>query len=336
MLERPPSSIVSARPRASFPIPHVTDRTSLGSGAEFDRIRAIWRRLGDRAQGAGDDCAIVELDGVRFAISTDLAVEGTHFRIGWLAPAEIGWRVTAASLSDLAAVAATPAGVLVSVAVPREWPPEHLSDFMEGVGEAAASVGAVVWGGDLVRGERVLVDVVAVGRLEAAPVLRRGARPGDQLWVTGALGGPFMALAAWDAAREPEESARARFAHPEPRIAAGRWLREQGARAMIDISDGLLADAGHLAAASGLGWTIDVDRVPVHPAAEVPDVALASGEEYELLVALPADTDPSVAEEFRRRFELPLTRVGQADQEQGVRLMREGKRVWAPKGYEHF
>lgn len=310
--------------------------TSLGPGAEFDRIRRIWARLGERAVGGGDDCAIVRVGAERLAISTDLSIEGTHYRLGWLSADEIGWRATAAALSDLAAVAAQPMGVLASVAAPREWPEEQLADLMAGAGDAAASVGAVVWGGDLVRSDRVAVDVTVVGRVDGEPVLRRGASGGDGLWVTGRLGGPFMALAAWDARREPDETARARFARPEPRIAAARWLRDRGARAMIDLSDGLVADAGHFAAASGVGWTIDVDQLPLHSSVEAPEVALVSGEEYELLVALPPGTDDAIAADFAGAFDLPLTRIGRADQPDGVRLMRDGTRVWAPKGFEHF
>jgi thiamine-monophosphate kinase len=105
---------------------------------------------------------------------------------------------------------------------------------------------------------------------------------------------------------------------------------------LIDISDGLVGDAGHLAAASGAGLVIDVDRVPLHPSVEVSDMALVSGEEYELLVALPSDFDFSAASEFSECFGLPLTRIGQVERESGVRLVREGKRVWTPKGFEHF
>lgn len=314
----------------------MTGHTPLGPGGEFDRIRAIWERLGERASGLGDDAYVVELDGWRLAVSTDVSVEGTHFRVGWLQPFEIGWRAAVASLSDLAAVAAEPLGVLVSVGVPRDWPQEHLSDLMEGVGEAASEVGAKVWGGDLVRAESLVIDVVSVGLCHGAPLLRKGARAGDGLWVTGRLGGCFMAVAAWGAGREPDWSARERFAGPRPRIREAQWLRDRGARASIDISDGLVGDAGHLAAASAVGLLIDVDLVPVHPSVEVSDIALVSGEEYELLVVMPPEFDASAAREFAQRFGLPLTRIGQVEGEDGVRLIREGKRVWAPKGFEHF
>ncbi|MGD2135270.1 MAG: thiamine-phosphate kinase [Gemmatimonadales bacterium] len=314
--------------------------TPLGPGAEFDRIRSAWRRLGTRARGLGDDCAIVEPEGEavgeRLAVSTDLVVEGTHFRPGWLEPRELGWRAAAAALSDLAAVAASPWGVLASVGMSPEWPEDHLAELMAGVGDAAQSVGASVWGGDLVRSARLVLDVVVVGRVDR-PVRRVGATPGDALWVTGALGGPAAALAAWLAGTEPDREARERFARPAPRIAEARWLAEHGARAMIDVSDGLLADARHLAAASGVRILIERDRVPVHAAASAVDQALTGGEEFELLVALPDGVDPGA--EFGAAFEAEMTRVGEVGQvsEVGeVVLLAGGEVVELPRGFEHF
>jgi thiamine-monophosphate kinase len=292
--------------------------------------------LGQTALGAGDDCAFVEIGGERLALSIDLSVEGTHFRLGWMTPEEVGWRATSAALSDLAAVAAEPLGLLVSLAVPPEWPAEHVSEIMEGVGAAASAAGASVWGGDLVRGRHAVVDVCVVGRLSQSPVRRSGAQAGDELWVTGRLGGPFAALAAWNANTEPDAAARERFVHPVPRLKEATWLRDHGARALIDLSDGLVPDAGHLAAASRVGWTIDVDAVPLHPAAEAPEVALASGEEYELLAALPPGVSDADSRAFESRFGIPLTRIGRADQVEGVRLVRDGKRVWVPEPYRHF
>jgi thiamine-monophosphate kinase len=313
-----------------------TGFTPLGAGEEFDRIRAIWRRLGSTVAGAGDDCAFVEIGGERLALSIDLSVEGTHFRLGWMTPEEVGWRAASAALSDLAAVAADPLGVLVSLAVSPERPAEQVVEIMEGVGGATKAVGASVWGGDLVRGQSLVLDVCVVGRLGGVPLGRGGAQAGDELWLTGRLGGPFAALAAWNAGSEPDASARERFVRPVPRLEEAKWLRDHGARALIDVSDGIVPDAGHLAAASGVGWTIEVDAVPLHPAAEVPEMALAGGEEYELLAALPPGLSDADAAAFESRFGIPLTRVGRADQAEGVRLVREGKRVWMPETYRHF
>jgi thiamine-monophosphate kinase len=313
-----------------------TRAKALGPGPEFDRIRGIWRRLGDAVVGAGDDCAIVEVGTERLALSTDLSVEGVHFRLGWMSPAEVGWRAAAAALSDLAAVAAVPTGVLVSLGVPDGWPEGHVADLMEGVADATRAVGAVVWGGDLIRSERVIVDVAVVGRLEGRPVLRGGAGVGDELWVTGSLGGPAAALLAWEAGTEPDQTARERFVHPVPRVAEAQWLRDHGATAMIDLSDGLAADATHLAAASQVRCTIDADRVPVHPAAPGALDALASGEEYELLLSLPAGPAEALSPPFREQFGLALTRIGMVEDGEGVGVTHQGRPVEIANAFRHF
>ena len=317
---------------------------SLGPGGEFDRIRGIWQRLGSRVQGAGDDCAIIEAGTERLALSTDLSIENVHFKLGWLTPEEIGWRATAAALSDLAAVAATPMGVLVSLGVSSEWPEEHVAMLMDGAGKAVEAVGAVVWGGDLTRNDKLVVNVTVIGRLDGEPVLRSGAQAGDDLWVTGTLGGPGAALAAWQRAEEPEATARERFVHPVPRVAEAKWLRDRGAKAMIDLSDGLAADVAHIAAASGVCCTIDADLVPTAgrdgwtvgrldgwTAAE----ALTSGEEYELLVAMPP-LSTSLAQEFQSRFGIPLTKVGDVTAGSGSRIIQNGNPIEVRGAFRHF
>lgn len=310
--------------------------TSLGPGAEFDRIRAIWRRLGNRAAAVGDDAALVAVGGERLAFSCDLSVEGRHFRLDWLAPREIGWRAAAAALSDLAAVAAEPVGLLAAVGVPEGREGDFLEELMEGIADAAAFVGAVVWGGDLVRSGAVTVDVAVVGRAPHA-VRRAGANPGHVLWVTGALGAPHEAVAAWERGEAPTPGLRARYAHPEPRVREAAWLRDRGATAMLDISDGLIGDAGHLAAASGVALLIEAERVPVHPAVPAASAAaLVGGEEYELLVALPEAFPDADAAEFRRRFALPLTHIGTVTDGAGVTVRRAGRPIDVAGGYSHF
>jgi thiamine-monophosphate kinase len=201
----------------------------------------------------------------------------------------------------------------------------------------------VVWGGDLVKSERVLVDVFVVG-LADRPVERRGAMPGDGVYVTGRLGGPRAAVDAWLAGKRPAPAARARFAHPVPRVAEARWLRDHGATAMIDVSDGLVGDAGHLAAASGVALEIDGALVPLLEA--IPqmsaDFALIGGEEYELLVTLPdaahaaRAAHAADAAEFEQRFGLPLTRIGTVKAGSGVTVLRDGQPLPVPGAFSHF
>ncbi len=228
-----------------LPASHV----ALGPGAEFDRIRKIIGVLGVQAGRLGDDCGLVEQQDGFLALSTDVSVEGVHFRLDWITFEEVGWRATAAALSDLAADAADPIGVLCAVTMPRSSPESYLLEIMAGVRNAAAAVEAQVLGGDLSSGPVWSVAVTVVGHTRR-PMGRSNAEAGDGVWVTGTLGGARAALHAWLNGRQPLDRARKRFAHPEPRIAAGRWLAQHGATAMIDLSDGLAGDSRHLAAAS--------------------------------------------------------------------------------------
>ncbi|HEV2751706.1 MAG TPA: thiamine-phosphate kinase [Gemmatimonadales bacterium] len=320
-----------------------TESLRLGAGGEFDRLRAIFARLGAGARGLGDDCALVTVAGRTLAISMDLSLEGVHFRTDWLSFREIGWRAAAAAISDLAADGAEPLGVLVSLGLPvrgrgrGKRRADPATEIMAGVGAAARNVGAHVLGGDLVRSPRYLVDVCAFG-LAARPLRRSGARPDDGVWVTGRLGGAGLALAAFKArrAKRLRAATRRRFTRLVPRIAAGRWLARPGrGHAMIDISDGLVGDAGHLAAASGVAIAIELERVPCWPGA-TPRDAVRSGEEYELLVALPRGFRERNARAFRRATGLPLTRVGVCTAGHGLRIMENGRLITPPRGFDHF
>ncbi|HMH84216.1 MAG TPA: thiamine-phosphate kinase [Gemmatimonadales bacterium] len=311
----------------------------LGPGGEFDRLRAIFATLGAAGRDLGDDCALLPVGGRTLAVTIDLSLEGVHFRTDWLSFREIGWRATAAALSDLAAEGAQPLGVLVSLGIPSNVQratgnASPAVQIMAGVGAVARSVRAGVLGGDLVRSARYLVDVCVLG-LAARPVRRSGARPGDGLWVTGRLGGAGLALAALRAGRRVAPALRRRYARPVPRIAAGRWLAWRGARAMIDVSDGLAGDAGHLAAASGLRLQIELERIPCWPGV-TPRAAARSGEEYELLVALPRRFTENEARAFRRATGLPLTRIGTCSAGRGLRMTENGRRITPPPGFDHF
>ena len=314
---------------------------ALGPGAEFDRIRKIIDVLGARAGALGDDCGLVEQQDGFLALSTDVSVEGVHFRLDWITFEEVGWRATAAAISDLAAEAADPIGVLCAVTMPLASSESQLLELMAGVGNAAAAVEARIVGGDLSSGPVWSVAVTVVGRT-GRPITRNGAVAGDGLWVTGRLGGARAALNAWLAGRQPATGARYRFAHPEPRVTAGRWLAQHGATAMIDLSDGLAGDARHLAAASQLAVTIDLDSLPLaeevrHEALLVgmPEAHFAAegGEDYELLVALPGSF--AAADAFVRDCGIPLTHIGEAASGSGVKFLLAGTPVEL-RGFSHF
>jgi thiamine-monophosphate kinase len=317
--------------------------SALGPGPEFDRVRRIAAALGARAAGLGDDCALLAPAGATLVASTDVSVEGVHFRREWLSLEEIGWRAAAAALSDLAADGAEAAGILVALSVPTEAGDEDVVAVMTGAGAAAADVGARVVGGDLSSGPGWSLAVTVLG-WAATPVTRVGARPGDGVWVTGTLGGPRAALEAWERGAAPDEEARRAFARPTARLHAGRWLARHGARAMLDLCDGLGADAAHLAAASGVAVELELERVPVAGPAiaaarrlgvEPERFAAESGEEYELLVALPETFATEDALAFQSVCGLRLTRVGQIRPGGGVHARLGGKPV-ALAGFDHF
>ncbi len=309
----------------------------MGPGREFDAVRALLAQWGSAAEGVGDDGAVLSVPtGAKLVVSTDSTVENVHFRRPWMSPAEIGWRATQAALSDLAAMGATPLGVLLALTVPRDWRDE-LPALADGIAEATRSAGAPIVGGDVTDGDRLALAITVLGHA-VRPLSRAGAKPGDTLYVTGELGGPGAALAAWERGETPSPLARARFARPEARIAAGLWLSAQGARAAIDLSDGLAGDVAHLAAASAVACVLDLNRVPRLEGIGI-EAALASGEEYELLVAAPAlDVDAFAAAHAGLRL-TPIGRVEAAPSSAAageVRAERDGRPAAMPRTHDHF
>jgi thiamine-monophosphate kinase len=242
---------------------------------------------------------------------------------------EIGYRAVAAALSDLAAMAARPVGVLIALAVPERWRAE-LTELAEGIGEAVTVAHTFVRGGNITAAAELSITTTVLG-VAFEPLARAGARPGDFIYVTGALGGPGAALGCL-VRGEPAGEHRHRFAHPVPRLREALWLAERGARAAIDVSDGLVADLRHLAAASAVGITLDVARIPCMVGVSPAD-ALGSGEEYEVVVAAPARLDVAA---FERRFSLPLTEIGTASATHPGEVRVLGARVADSSGHDHF
>ena len=303
----------------------------LGPGREFDLVRILLDEWGRAAEKIGDDAAVLEVPaGERVVVTTDTSVEGVHFRRDWLNHFEIGYRATAASLSDLAAMGARPLGIVIALTLP-EGDQAEARALATGIRDGASAVMCPIVGGDLSAGKTLSLTITALGSV-ARPVTRAGAKPGDKVYVTGALGGPAAAVRAWKSGKQPSERDRARFAAPVPRIDAAIGLAARGATSAIDISDGLLADANHIAAASNVGIEIDAERVP-----RVPDVsiqqAVNAGEEYELIVtAKQIDTRA-----FTDEFGLDLTEIGRiVAGPPRVKLLQNGRPISAPSGYDHF
>lgn len=306
---------------------------ALRAGAEFDAIRVMLARWGTKAVGIGDDAAVVALPrGDALVASVDTAIEGQHFRREWLTPAEVGYRAVTAALSDLAAMAARPIGVLIALALPMSWRGE-LDALADGIGDAASAAGARILGGNVSAANELSITTTVLG--SAFDVLRRdGLRVGDTIYVTGQLGGPGAALQALLRGASPSPEHRARFARPTARIREARWLAERGATSAIDISDGFAADLANLSAASHVRIEVDVARLPLVRGVADPVHAAASGEEYELIAGAAAAID---AAEFERTFGLPLTPVGRAVAGgEEVVLERNGVRVANPGGYDHL
>ena len=305
----------------------------LGPGGEFDVVRKMLARWGALAQGIGDDAAVLRSPPAgQIVVSTDATVENVHFRREWLSHSEIAYRATAAAVSDLAAMGAVPVGVLIALAL-TERDLARVEELADGIGECVRSAGTVILGGDITRGDMLSLTLTVLGAADS-PLLRSGARVGERVYVTGRLGGPAAALRAFQAGRDPARAHRERFARPVPRLRESRWLAEHGCRAAIDISDGLVADARHLAAASGVTLLLRKESVPIMDGATGDD-ALAGGEEYELLVTSPGALDCAA---FEQKFGLPLTGIGEvasADKPDVV-VEDHGRRVAAPAGYDHF
>jgi thiamine-monophosphate kinase len=263
---------------------------------EFGLLAELERRgLVERIE---NDAAV--FDGM--VVTQDALLEGVHFRLDWMSWRDLGFRAAAVNLSDLAASGAEPSGLIVSLGAPGQTRIEDVLELYEGIAEA----GVPVVGGDTSRADGLVLSVSALGVSERVPG-RAGARAGDRLVVTGPLG------AAGAAFREQ------RFLRPPLRLAEGRRLARQ-ASAMLDISDGLAQDAGHIAGRSGVRCVIDLDRVPLGEGANVED--LSFGEDYELLAALP----PKVA---------GYQEIGSCEEGEGVELRLAGRLVEL-SGWDHF
>ena len=306
---------------------------SFGPGEEFRFIRRMIRRFGAAAVGIGDDAAIVHVPRDNaMVISTDTSVENVHFRRDWLTLDEIGYRATTAALSDIAAMGATGTGILVALSTPVE-PHGALDSLGDGIVRAAEAAGVKIYGGDTTRGPVLSLTITVFGNTRE-PLRRDAARAGHHVYVTGMLGGPAAAVRALTDGLPVPPVWRDRFADPHARLRESRWLAGRGARAAIDISDGLLADAAHVAAASNVRIRLDLDRLPTVAGVD-PIVAAHSGEEYELLVtsAIPIDCGA-----FCDRFGVLLTEIGMViDGQPGVQPIMHGRPVEVERrGYDHF
>ena len=301
--------------------------------SESEIIERIRKQFGgSRAViGIGDDAAVLDLpDGFSTVVCSDLLAENTHFRRSTHPPDSIGFKAIAVNVSDVGAMGGTPSHCLISLALPPGLEAAWFDGFSEGVATACRKFEVSLVGGDTSEAECIFVDACVIGRVRPERTVRRsGARPGDGVYVTGTIGGSALGLRLLEAGRS-DDPAVGRHLYPEPRHRIGLEIADR-ATSMIDISDGFSTDLGHLLAESEVSARIEGSRIPLHPGSEL-DLALDSGEEYELIVTareLPSEIGS-----------VPITRVGEiiASGETHQAFLRQNtrERILDPKGWQHL
>ena len=287
--------------------------------------------------GPGDDAAVVRVGRRAIVLTTDTLVEGRHFRAGWWLPAALGERAFRVNASDVAAMGARPSFALLAIEAPGGMAAADLDALVRGFARAARRAGAVLVGGNLAAGPHLAVTVALLGDVSGRAVTRAGARVGDGVYITGTLGGAGAAVRARVAGRRVRMPAVPDRGETGPRLAGV-------ASAMIDVSDGLLQDLGHVCRASGVGAVVEAARIPVAAAcrralgARAPLFAAAAGEDYELLLTVPPRRARALSR-IASRLDCRLTRIGTiVAGRPAVRLVDARGRTIAPPrgGFDHF
>lgn len=281
---------------------------TVGELGEVALIEAVTSRLaptGALLLGPGDDAAVVAAPDGRVVATTDVLVEGRHFKRDWSSAVDVGVRAAAANLADIAAMGAVPTALLVGLAVPPDLPAQWALDLGDGIGQEAARAGAAVAGGDLVRSDTITIAITALGSLQGRePVTRSGARPGDLVAVAGRLGWAAAGFAVLSRGFRSPRSLVEAHRRPVPPYDEGPRAAALGATAMVDVSDGLVSDLGHVARASGVSVRLSSDAF--HVPQELTDTSralnadplhwlLAGGDDHALAATFPPDVDLPMA-----------------------------------------
>ena len=323
---------------------------------EFELIDRI-HQLVDRPVegvllGIGDDAAAVRTDPAMITLAaTDALVEDVHFRRKYTPADALGWKAMAINLSDIAAMGGRPKYGLVSMALPKDWSLEEVERLVRGMDECGKTHGCALVGGDTVLSKGGLyICVTVLGEVKEGSLVRRGgARAGDLLCVTGCLGGAAVGFEVLESQKEFDMYPRSveRFLRPAPRIREAASLVENiGVTSMIDISDGLSSEAGHICAKSGLGCIIDAEKLPVHHETilwaeqhglSATELAVRSGEEYELLFTVSRKAWEE-AETKQTEWDFPVTVIGEmTSAEEGMTIQYgDKKKLLLPNGWDHF
>jgi thiamine-monophosphate kinase len=320
-------------------------RDTIGDLGEFGFLSRLLPQLTpgrDVLVGVGQDCAVVRERGAKFLITVDALVEGVHFEPGWMSPRQLGRRCFLVNASDIAAMGGQPRWCAVSVSAPATSRSADLEQIHRGIDAAAVELGASIVGGNLTAGRQLAISLTLIAQAPKRTVTREGARPGDRIFVTGTPGDAAVGLRLL---RRGHAGGHAigRFREPPPRLRAGRALVESGiVSAMIDVSDGLLQDLGHICRESGVGAIVEAGRVPLSRAyrrycGDDVFLALAGGEDYELLCSIPERKLASLRR-LRSRLGCPLTEIGRIVRGGAPQVVdRDGRAVdLGGAGYDHF
>lgn len=319
--------------------------SDVGEFGFIDRISRLIPTSPYVIEGIGDDCAVLRVSDRIVLVSSDLCIENIHFRRERVTASDIGWKAAASCLSDIAAMGGAPLYCLVSLACPPSERTAYIEDIYQGMLSVMSRFGTVIVGGDTTRSaDGITIDVIVIGEAIGNRYLRRrGAKVGDHVVVSGDLGSSAAGLHALSNGIENHDLVRAHM-YPNPRVLEGQWLcARPEIHAMMDISDGLCQDAGHLAAASRLGIDLYPDRLPVasalarycgeHNLNALPFM-LSGGEDYELIFAVDARRSDEILEDFHHEFRVQTTVVGTVtDAWTGVRVHGEPPET---TGFDHF
>jgi thiamine-monophosphate kinase len=328
------------------------DLKKVGEFGLIDRIRK-WVVASDPAlvQGIGDDVALIEMGDKILLATTDILIEGIHFDLSWIDPYRLGKKALMVNLSDIAAMGGTPKYFLISLGLSKNLPLSFVSRFYRGLKEGRKRFGVDLIGGDTSLSQKVIINICLLGEgRKGHLLLRKGARIGDDLFVTGTLGDSALGLKILrrKGAQGGPKKLIEKHLSPCPRVQLGQVIaKDRWATSMIDISDGLLIDISHILEESGVGARIWEDRIPlsnlyrewIHSYSKDPyQTALCGGEDYELLFTAPPEMNERISS-LSLSFKTPITHIGEIlPPKEGLRIVKKNGREYSPShlGFEHF
>jgi thiamine-monophosphate kinase len=323
----------------------------LGEFGLIERVRRATPKSRGVLLGIGDDAAWVASKFGSLLITSDLLIEGVHFDLKWTSLFALGYKAVAVNLSDIAAMGGTPAYLILSLGIPAKFRSEDIDEFYRGIRSLAKKNGVALVGGDTNLADSLLISACLIGHAPFRPVTRAGAKIGDDVYVTGTIGDAALALKLFKSKspqpeRGPAAYLLARHHRPTPKVAAGALLaRERLATAMIDVSDGLLQDLGHICKVSKIGAVLWEEKLPLSPAyralcgKEGTRPALTGGEDYELLFCAPPRNRSRIAKLQHGTADLVMTRIGTcASARAGIMVLDSAGKPLSirAEGHDHF